>query len=90
MMEPLPDFRAGEITALLRAWQAGDQDAYRRVSSILYGELKRRAAYCLRGDRMGDAIQTTALVQLNGKLEAILVAERRSAIQRPSSLGTVL
>ncbi len=39
---------------------------------------------------MGDAIQTTALVQLNGKLEAILVAERRSAIQRPSSLGTVL
>ncbi len=58
----MQDSNAVEITVLLRAWQAGDERAYRRISSILYDELKRRAANCLRGDRAGDAIQTTALV----------------------------
>jgi RNA polymerase sigma factor (TIGR02999 family) len=53
---------AGEVTALLRAWHAGDDDAYRQVSSILYGELRRQAAGRLRGARPGDPLQTTALV----------------------------
>lgn len=51
-----------EITRLLRAWQGGDHDAYRRVSSLLYVGLKRRAGQCLRGERADDAIQATALV----------------------------
>ena len=50
------------MTALLRAWHAGDEDAYRQVSSILYGELRRQAARCVRGARPGDPLQTTALV----------------------------
>lgn len=51
-----------EITHLLRAWQQGDQDAYRRVSALLYADLKRRAGQCLRGERADVAIQATALV----------------------------
>ena len=50
------------MTALLRAWHAGDEDAYRQVSSILYSELRRQAARCLRGAGPGDPLQTTALV----------------------------
>ena len=56
------DSRSGEVTLLLRAWHAGDEDAYRRVSSILYGELRDRAAQYLRRRRAGDLLQTTALV----------------------------
>lgn len=53
---------AGEVTALLRRWHAGDEDAYRKVSSILYSELRRQAAQQMRRKRSGDALQTTALV----------------------------
>jgi RNA polymerase sigma factor (TIGR02999 family) len=53
---------SGDVTALLRAWHAGDEDAYRRVSSMLYDELHRRAAYYLRHKRPGDTLQTTGLV----------------------------
>lgn len=58
----VPDSDVAQVTALLRAWQEGDEDAYCQVSSILYAELKRRAANCLRGDRAREAIQATALV----------------------------
>jgi hypothetical protein len=51
---------AGEVTALLRAWHAGDQDAYRQVSSILYSELRRQAAHRMRGAPSGNTLQTTA------------------------------
>jgi RNA polymerase sigma-70 factor (ECF subfamily) len=56
------DLDAGEVTVLLRAWHAGDEDAYRRVSSILYGELRRQAAHYMRHKRPGDMLQTTGLV----------------------------
>jgi RNA polymerase sigma-70 factor (ECF subfamily) len=56
------DSDAGEVTVLLRAWHAGDEDAYRRLSSILYGELRRRAAHYMRHKRPADMLQTTALV----------------------------
>ena len=53
---------AGEITELLRAWRGGDEDAYRQVCSMLYGELRRQAARRIRGTPMGDTFQTTSLV----------------------------
>jgi RNA polymerase sigma factor (TIGR02999 family) len=53
---------ASEVTVLLRAWHAGDEDAYRRVSSILYSELRRQAAHYMRRKRPADVLQTTALV----------------------------
>jgi RNA polymerase sigma factor (TIGR02999 family) len=58
----VPESDASEVTVLLRAWHAGDEDAYRRVSSILYGELRRQAAICMRRQHHGDTLQTTALV----------------------------
>jgi len=60
--EAVVDSKTGEVTTLLRAWHAGDEDAYRRVSSILYDELRRQAAQCMRHQRSGDTLQTTALV----------------------------
>ena len=51
-----------DITALLRAWQGGDDDAYRQVSALLYTDLKRRAAQCLRGETATDGLHATALV----------------------------
>jgi RNA polymerase sigma factor (TIGR02999 family) len=53
---------AGEVTALLRAWRAGDEDAYRQVASILYGELRRQAARHIRHRRPGSPAQATTLV----------------------------
>jgi len=58
----MADSTGGEVTTLLRAWHGGDEDAYRRVSSILYDELRRQAAQCMRHQRPGDSMQTTALV----------------------------
>jgi len=52
----------GKVTVLLRAWHAGDSDAYRQLSAMLYGELRRRAAHCMRGQRPGGTLQATALV----------------------------
>src|SRR5688572_19599626 len=51
-----------DVTLLLRAWHAGDVDAYGKVATILYAELKRQAAHCMRRQRPGDTLQTTALV----------------------------
>ena len=60
--EEMPDRGAGEVTALLRAWHAGDEDAYRQVSSILYAELRQEAARRMRRAPPGTPLQTTALV----------------------------
>src|SRR5215212_1245153 len=56
------DERAGEVTALLRAWRGGDEDAYGRISAVLYGELRRQARNYVRRKRSGDALQATSLV----------------------------
>src|SRR5262245_39096212 len=53
---------AGEVTRLLRAWHEGDADAYRKVSSILYTELRSQAARYLQRQGPVETLQTTALV----------------------------
>lgn len=53
---------SGEVTRLLRAWHAGDEEAYRRVSTILYNELRRQAAHYVRRKRSDETLQTTGLV----------------------------
>jgi RNA polymerase sigma factor (TIGR02999 family) len=53
---------SGHVTALLRAWQAGDDEAYRKVSEILYLDLRRQAARCIRRAYSRDTLQTTALL----------------------------
>ena len=50
------------VTALLRAWNAGDLDARDRAMALVYRELRRRAAVQLRRERPGHILQPTALV----------------------------
>ena len=52
----------GEVSLLLRAWHAGNQDAYGELSSLLYAELRRQARFHLRRFRADATLQTTVLV----------------------------
>jgi RNA polymerase sigma factor (TIGR02999 family) len=60
--EAVADLPVGDVTELLRAWHAGDETAYARVSALLYDELRSRAAQYMRRQRPGDSLQATALV----------------------------
>jgi RNA polymerase sigma factor (TIGR02999 family) len=53
---------APEITALLRAWRAGDEQARDRLMPLVYDALHRRAAAYLRRERRDHTLQATALV----------------------------
>jgi RNA polymerase sigma factor (TIGR02999 family) len=62
MNEP-PGPRAGpNVTALLRAWSAGDRTALDQLAPILHGELKRIARRYMARERHGHTLQPTALV----------------------------
>jgi RNA polymerase sigma factor (TIGR02999 family) len=50
------------VTALLRAWSGGDEEARDELLPLIYGELRRRAAAHLRRERPGHSFQPTALV----------------------------
>jgi RNA polymerase sigma-70 factor (ECF subfamily) len=56
--ETAPD----DVSALLRAWTDGDQQALARLTPIVYGELHRLAHYHLKGERTNHSLQTSALV----------------------------
>ena len=51
-----------ETTQLLRAWASGDREALEQLTPRVYGELRRIARQCLRGERPGRTVQTTDLV----------------------------
>jgi RNA polymerase sigma-70 factor, ECF subfamily len=51
-----------DISALLRAWGDGDQDALDALTPIVYEELHRLARRYLRRERSGHSLQATALV----------------------------
>ena len=53
---------AGEVTRLLQAWHAGDEGAYRRVTEMLYAELRRHASRCMHGEQRAQTLQATALL----------------------------
>ena len=53
---------AGVITRLLRASSQGDRSAEAELISLVYGELRRRAAAYMRRERPDHTLQTTALV----------------------------
>jgi RNA polymerase sigma-70 factor (ECF subfamily) len=52
----------GDVTALLSAWRGGDQDALQRLIPIVYDDLRRVAGRCMRAEKSGHTLQTTALV----------------------------
>ena len=51
-----------EITAMLRAWGAGEQEASEDLVRAVYQELRRQARYLLRRERTNHTLDTTALI----------------------------
>lgn len=51
-----------EVTELLKAWCAGDQQALDRLSVAVHAELHRLAHGYMSRERPGHALQTTALI----------------------------
>ena len=52
----------GDITQLLLQWRAGDGSALELLMPLVYDELRRLARQCMRRERAGHTLQTTALV----------------------------
>lgn len=51
-----------DVTDLLRAWQAGDYEAFERVTEIVYDDLHEIASRQLNTERPDHTLQTTGLV----------------------------
>jgi RNA polymerase sigma-70 factor, ECF subfamily len=51
-----------DVSALLRAWSGGDQDALQALTPIVYEELHRLARRYMRRERSAHSLQATALV----------------------------
>ncbi len=49
-----------EITAMLRDWSNGKEEAFDSLLPSVYDELRRQAARFLRRERIGHTLQTTA------------------------------
>jgi RNA polymerase sigma factor (TIGR02999 family) len=50
------------VTTLLRDWRGGDEAALNRLVPLIEGELHRIAVRLMRGERLGNSLQATALV----------------------------
>src|SRR5215813_10277020 len=53
---------AQDITELLLAWSEGKQDAFEKLTPLVYAELHRLAHHYMAGEREGHTLQSTALV----------------------------
>jgi RNA polymerase sigma factor (TIGR02999 family) len=51
-----------DVSTLLQAWSRGDLDAREQLVPLVYDELRRRAATCMRRERPSHTLQPTALV----------------------------
>jgi RNA polymerase sigma-70 factor, ECF subfamily len=51
-----------EVTGLLRAWSAGDEEALQKLTPLVYQELHRAARRYMAGERSGHTLQATALI----------------------------
>ncbi|HKQ80028.1 MAG TPA: sigma-70 family RNA polymerase sigma factor [Blastocatellia bacterium] len=51
-----------EITGLLLEWEAGNKEAFDKLISLVYRELRRMARQYMRRERAGATLQTTALI----------------------------
>lgn len=58
MNEPLPQ----EITDLLLDWSNGDKTAFRKLTPLVYEELRRMASRYMRNEQAGHTMLTTDLV----------------------------
>jgi RNA polymerase sigma-70 factor, ECF subfamily len=53
---------AHEVTGLLQAWSAGDEEALQKLMPLVYEELHRAARRYMARERSGHTLQTTALI----------------------------
>jgi RNA polymerase sigma-70 factor (ECF subfamily) len=51
-----------EVTQLLQAWSAGDEEALEKLTPLVYAELHRSAQHYMGGERAEHTLQTTALI----------------------------
>lgn len=56
------DGNPGEVTQLLKAMHAGDAAASAQLFTLVYAELHRIAAACMRRERPDPTLQATALI----------------------------
>jgi RNA polymerase sigma-70 factor, ECF subfamily len=61
-VEPIQQPTPGDVTALLRVWSTGDEQAFDRLIPLIYDELHRMALRYLAGERSNVSLQATALV----------------------------
>jgi RNA polymerase sigma-70 factor (ECF subfamily) len=54
--------KPGEVTQLLRLLNSGNSHAANELAPLIYNELRRLAAGCMRRERPGHTLQATALV----------------------------
>ena len=54
--------RSHEVTGLLQAWSAGDEEALQELTPLVYRELHRAARHYMAGERSGHTLQATALI----------------------------
>src|SRR5215470_8318203 len=53
---------AHEVTQLLKAWTARDEEALDKITPLVYEQLHQLADRYMAGERSGHTLQTTALV----------------------------
>ncbi|HZS09484.1 MAG TPA: sigma-70 family RNA polymerase sigma factor [Blastocatellia bacterium] len=58
----MPALSPTEVTALLLAWNQGDDSALEKLIPLVYDELRRLAHRYMGGERQDHTLQTTALV----------------------------
>ncbi len=51
-----------EVTGLLQAWSAGNEDALGKLVPLVYRQLHRAARRYMAGERSGHTLQATALI----------------------------
>jgi RNA polymerase sigma-70 factor, ECF subfamily len=51
-----------EVTHLLKAWAAGDEQALEKITPLVHEQLHRVAKHYMAGERSGHTLQATALV----------------------------
>ena len=51
-----------QVTELLAAWGAGDREALDALMPLVYDELRRLARRYMKGERPGNTLQTSALI----------------------------
>jgi RNA polymerase sigma factor (TIGR02999 family) len=51
-----------EVTQLLKAWTAGDEQALEKLTPLVYRQLHQVAQHYMAGERSDHTLQTTALV----------------------------